>query len=110
VSLSARAPSAFKNGLSVQIDDPVQTGAGFIATNNGAQYSVSPGALVITQGSSVPSNEPMLEYCYWLGPHLIAHRRSVRRPGAVLNGACTRGPICALSSAAHMDLAATRPS
>jgi hypothetical protein len=54
-----------KNGLSVEIDDPVQTGPGFVATNNGVRYSVSPGALVITQGSSVLSNEPMLEY--WSG-------------------------------------------
>ena len=52
-------------GLSVEIEDPVQTGAGFVATNNGVQYSVSPGALLITQGSSVLSNEPMLEY--WSG-------------------------------------------
>jgi hypothetical protein len=37
----------------------------FVATNNGAQYSVSHGALVITQGSSVLSSEPMLEY--WSG-------------------------------------------
>jgi hypothetical protein len=51
-----------QNGLSVEIDDPVQPGAGFVATNNGVQYSVSPGALVITQGSSVLSSEPMLEY------------------------------------------------
>jgi hypothetical protein len=49
-------------GLSVEIDDPVQTGAGFVATNNGVQYSVSPGALLITQSASVLSNEPMLEY------------------------------------------------
>jgi len=54
-----------KNGLSVEIEDPVQTGAGFVATNNGFEYSISPGALVITQGSSVLSNEPMLEY--WSG-------------------------------------------
>jgi hypothetical protein len=40
----------------------VQTGAGFVATNNGVQYSVSSGALVITQGSTVLSNKPMLEY------------------------------------------------
>jgi hypothetical protein len=51
-----------KNGLSVEIEDPVQTGAGFVATNNGVQYSVSPRALVITQGSSLLSNEPWLEY------------------------------------------------
>jgi hypothetical protein len=51
-----------QNGSSVEIDDPMQTGAGFVATNNGAQYSVSSGALVITQGSTLLSNEPMLEY------------------------------------------------
>jgi hypothetical protein len=51
-----------QNGLSVEIEDPVQTGSGFIATNNGFESSVSPGALVITQGSSMLSNEPWLEY------------------------------------------------
>jgi len=30
-----------QNGLSVEIDDPVQTGAAFVATNNGVQYSMS---------------------------------------------------------------------
>jgi len=44
------------------IEDPVQTGAGFVATNNGVQYSVSPSALVITQVSTVSSTEPMFEY------------------------------------------------
>jgi hypothetical protein len=51
-----------QNGLSVEIDDPVQTGAAFVATNNGVQYSLSPTALIITQGSTVLSDEPMLEY------------------------------------------------
>jgi hypothetical protein len=51
-----------QNGLPVEIDDPVKTGAAFVATNNGVQYSVSPTALTITQGSTVMSNEPMLEY------------------------------------------------
>jgi hypothetical protein len=51
-----------QNGLSVEIDDPVQTGAAFVATNNGVQYSLSPAALIITQGSTVVSREPMLEY------------------------------------------------
>jgi hypothetical protein len=51
-----------QNGLSVEIDDPVQTGATFVATNNGVQYLLSPTALIITQGSTVLSNEPMLEY------------------------------------------------
>ena len=38
------------NGLSVEIEDPVQTGGAFVAANNVVHYSVSPGALVITQG------------------------------------------------------------
>jgi hypothetical protein len=40
----------------------VQTGANFVATNNGVQYPLSPAALIITQGSTVLSDEPMLEY------------------------------------------------
>ena len=48
--------------LSVEIDDPVQTGSAFVATNNGVRYSVSPAELTITQGSTMLSNEPMLEY------------------------------------------------
>lgn len=52
----------FQNGQSVEIDDPVHTGSAFIATNNGVQYSVSPTDLIITQGSTTLSNEPMLEY------------------------------------------------
>jgi hypothetical protein len=51
-----------QNGQSVEIDDPVQTGAAFVATNNGVQYLVSPTALTITQGSTVLSNEPILEH------------------------------------------------
>lgn len=50
------------SGLSVEIDDPVRTATGFVAMNNGVRYSVSPGALIIIQGSNVLSNEPMLEY------------------------------------------------
>jgi hypothetical protein len=51
-----------QTGGSVEIEDPVQTGSSFVARNNGYEYSVSPAALVITQGSSLVSNEPMLEY------------------------------------------------
>jgi hypothetical protein len=36
-----------QNGQSVEIDDPVQTGAAFVATNNGVQYLVSPTELTI---------------------------------------------------------------
>lgn len=50
------------NGLSIEIDDPVRTASGYVATNNGVRYLVSPSALVITKGSKVLSNEPMLEY------------------------------------------------
>jgi hypothetical protein len=46
----------------VEIDDPTPTGSGFTATNNGVQYAISRDALVITKGSNVISNEPMLEY------------------------------------------------
>lgn len=38
------------------------TEAGFVATNDGVRYAVSPNALAITQGSSVLSNAPMVEY------------------------------------------------
>jgi hypothetical protein len=51
-----------QNGGSVEIDDPVRTGTTFVATNNGFQYSVSPHALTITQGSTLISNEAMLAY------------------------------------------------
>lgn len=50
------------NGLSVEIDDPVRTASGFVATNNGVRYLVSPSALVITKDSKVLGNEPMLAY------------------------------------------------
>jgi hypothetical protein len=50
------------NGLSVEIDDPVRSGGAFVATNNGMQYTLSPKALTVTQGSKVLSAEPTLEY------------------------------------------------
>jgi hypothetical protein len=50
------------NGLSIEIDDPMHDGVGFVVMNKGVRYSVSPDALVISEGSSVLSNEPMLEY------------------------------------------------
>ncbi|WP_276327172.1 hypothetical protein [Mycobacterium europaeum] len=40
----------------------MRTATGFVAMNNGVRYSVSPGALIIIQGSNVLGNEPMLEY------------------------------------------------
>jgi hypothetical protein len=50
------------NQLGVEIDDPVSTGSGFVATHNGFQYSVSRDGLIITHGPTVISNKPMLEY------------------------------------------------
>lgn len=51
-----------QNHLSIEIADPVRAGATFVASNNGFQYSVSPDALLITQGPTVLSNESMLTY------------------------------------------------
>jgi hypothetical protein len=51
-----------RNGLSVEVDDSVQTGSRFIASTKGLQYMVSPKALVVTQGQNTLSDEPMLEY------------------------------------------------
>ncbi len=50
------------DGASVEIDDPVRTNTGFAVTNAGVQYSLSPEALVITEGSNQLASEPMLEY------------------------------------------------
>jgi hypothetical protein len=52
----------FANQLGVEIDDPVPTGSGFVATHNGFQYSVSRAGLIIAQGATVISDETMLEY------------------------------------------------
>ena len=51
-----------ENRLSVEIADPVRSGATYVATNDGFQYSASPDGLVITQGPTVLSKEPMLTY------------------------------------------------
>ena len=50
-----------QNGLSVEVDDPVQTEA-VRRDIYRVQYSLSRAALIITQGSTVLSNEPMWEY------------------------------------------------
>ena len=50
------------SGLPIEIDDPMRIGTGFLVTTKGVQYSLSRAGLVITQGSEVLSNEPMLEY------------------------------------------------
>jgi hypothetical protein len=53
-----------KNGLANEIDGLVRQGDTFVAASNngGYQYSVSPKGVLITQGNSVISNEPMREY------------------------------------------------
>jgi len=50
------------DGAALEIDDPVASGNGFTATNDGVQYRISPDALVITEGSSLLGEEPMLQY------------------------------------------------
>jgi len=51
-----------QNGLGVEIDDPVHAAGGFSVTNIGVLYRLSPNALVITEGGSTLSDEPVLEY------------------------------------------------
>ena len=51
-----------KNGLSVEIDDPGQTGPAFAATNNGVQYSLSPAGVIHHRGFHRGEHEPMLQY------------------------------------------------
>ncbi|MFF0240613.1 hypothetical protein ACFYRW_10310 [Rhodococcus pyridinivorans] len=50
------------DGAAIEIDDPVPSGDGFTATNAGVQYSISSRALVISEGSTVLAEEPMLQY------------------------------------------------
>ncbi|MFI5783232.1 hypothetical protein [Nocardia sp. NPDC051570] len=50
------------DGTSVEINDTIRTQSGFIATNEGVQYSLSRQALVIARGSTQLANEPMLQY------------------------------------------------
>ncbi len=50
------------DGTSIEIDDPTSSGNGFIATNDAVQYSISPDSLVITEGSALLGEEPMVQY------------------------------------------------
>ena len=50
------------DGAAIEIDDPVPSSDGFTATNAGVQYSISSSALVISEGSTVLAEEPMLQY------------------------------------------------
>ncbi|WP_230810032.1 hypothetical protein [Rhodococcus pyridinivorans] len=50
------------DGAAIEIDDPAPSGDGFTATNAGVQYSISSRALVISEGSTVLAEEPMLQY------------------------------------------------
>ncbi|MFF3178620.1 hypothetical protein ACFYVD_02015 [Rhodococcus pyridinivorans] len=50
------------DGAAIEIDDPLPSGDGFTATNAGVQYSISSRALVISEGSTVLAEEPMLQY------------------------------------------------
>ncbi|MFZ2174668.1 MAG: hypothetical protein WAW17_11650 [Rhodococcus sp. (in: high G+C Gram-positive bacteria)] len=50
------------DGAAIEIDDPVATADGYTATNDGVQYRLSSGALVITEGSDLLAEEPMVQY------------------------------------------------
>lgn len=50
------------DGTSIEIDDPVASGNGFTASNGAVQYSISPESLVITEGSALLGEEPMVQY------------------------------------------------
>jgi len=50
------------DGTSIEIDDPVASGNGFTAANGAVQYSISPDSLVITEGSALLGEEPMVQY------------------------------------------------
>lgn len=50
------------DGAAIEIDDPVATADGYTVTNDGVQYRLSPGALVITEGSDLLAEESMLQY------------------------------------------------
>jgi hypothetical protein len=71
--------------LSVEIEDPVQTGAAFVATNNGVQYSLSPAGLIITEGLTVVSTSR----CRSTGPPSRRGQWNQRRHGAF--------PVCSTS-------------
>lgn len=51
-----------EDGAAIEIDDPAPSGDGFAATNAGVQYRISPSSLVITEGSTLLAEEPMLQY------------------------------------------------
>ncbi|QDQ96732.1 hypothetical protein [Tomitella fengzijianii] len=51
-----------EDGAAIEIDDPVPSGSGFAATNDGVEYTISPGALVITQDATRLAEEKVLQY------------------------------------------------
>lgn len=51
-----------KDGASIEIDDPVPSGSGFTATNNGVRYTISSSDLVITDGARQLADEPVVQY------------------------------------------------
>lgn len=50
------------DGSAIELDDPTPTSTGFVAVNGKVRYTIGPDSLVITQGGSTLSNEPMLAY------------------------------------------------
>jgi hypothetical protein len=50
------------DGATIELGDPLRIGDLFVVTNGSTSYSLSPGALVITRGTTVLAREPMLEF------------------------------------------------
>lgn len=50
------------DGSTIEIDDPTPTGAGFVALNGKVRYTIDPNSLVITEGTGVLADEPMLAF------------------------------------------------
>lgn len=49
------------DGASIEIDDPAPTDDGFVATNDGTTYDLSPSALVITTADGIQTVQPVRE-------------------------------------------------
>ncbi|MFE3289767.1 hypothetical protein [Rhodococcus sp. NPDC059234] len=50
------------DGATIELDGPLRIGDLFVVTNGSTSYSLSPGALVITRGTTILAREPMLEF------------------------------------------------
>jgi hypothetical protein len=54
--------SRISDGAAIELEDPTPTSAGFLATNKGTSYDISPGGLVITSPSGTVTPSSWTEY------------------------------------------------